>query len=77
MLIEGRIADFMVRTNLNKDSLLADSVFALFRLFSTIKNENDIESFQKGTILDDSTPDVSAFVKSRVMLRQLYMLVSP
>jgi hypothetical protein len=52
---------------------LADTPQALLRLFSTVRNESDIEALQKGTILDDSLPDVQKFLESRVMVMQLYM----
>lgn len=54
-------------------SLLADTTQELLRLFARVKSENDIEAFQKGTILDDTTPDVKNFLESRVMFMQLYM----
>ena len=52
---------------------LADTTQELYRLFSTAKTENDIRSLQQGTLLDDSLPDVQAFLKSRSMLMQLLM----
>jgi hypothetical protein len=54
-------------------SLLADTTQELLRLFAGVKSENDIEAFQKGTILDDTMPDVKTFLESRVMFLQLYM----
>jgi hypothetical protein len=52
---------------------LGNTTQELLRLFSTVKSESDIEALQKGTILDDSLPDVQRFLENRVMIMQLYM----
>lgn len=52
---------------------LADSTQELFHLFSVVKVEGDIAVLQKGTILDDSLPNVQAFIESRSMQMQLLM----
>jgi hypothetical protein len=52
---------------------VADTTQELFHLFSTVRNESDIEILQKGTILDDSLQEVQTFLESRVMNMQLYM----
>jgi hypothetical protein len=52
---------------------IADSTQELLRLFQKVKIDKDIRSLQKGTILDDTLPDVQAFLESRNMQMQLHM----
>ena len=54
-------------------SLVAQTLLEYFNLFLNVRNKAEITTIQKGTILDDTLPDVQAFLNSRVMLLQLFM----
>lgn len=58
-----------------KFSSLGDTTQELLRLFSSVRSESDIDTFQKGTILDDEMPGVKNFLESRVMFLQHYLYV--
>ena len=68
------IADFIVPSALATQLIWkGDTTFELLRLFATVRNENDIQAFQKNTILDDSLPDVQEFIKSPANFFQIYL----
>lgn len=70
------IADFIVFCPVDfKLIWKGDTTQELLQLFATVRTENDIQAFQKNTILDDGLPDVQAFLQSPANFFQIYLYI--